>query len=40
MRLSQERLPLYRSLADAVIDTRLETQACVRRLTELVRTDR
>lgn len=40
MRLSQERLPLYRSLADAVIDTRLATPACVRRLTALITTGR
>lgn len=40
MRLSRERLPLYLSLADAVIDTRLEPEACLRRLTALVTTGR
>lgn len=39
-RLASERLPLYRSLADAVLDTRLATEACVQRLTELVTTGR
>jgi shikimate kinase len=34
--LAAQRLPLYRSLADAVLDTRLETDACVRRLAALV----
>jgi shikimate kinase len=33
-----ERLPLYRSLADGVIDTRQPEDACVRRLCELFTT--
>jgi len=35
-RLSIERLPLYRSMADAVIDTRADESACVGRLCALV----
>ena len=39
-RLASERLPLYRSLADAVLDTRLTSEACVQRLTDLVTSGR
>ena len=39
-RLSEERLPFYRSLADATVDTRRPASACVTRLAALLRTSR
>lgn len=35
-RLRAERMPLYRSMADAVVDTRLPTRSCADRLVELL----
>jgi len=40
LHMAAERLPLYRSLADAVIDTRLGPALCVERLRTLVTTGR
>lgn len=39
-RLGAERLPLYRSLADACLDTQLPQADCVGRLSSLLRTGR
>ena len=39
-RLSTDRLPLYRSLADASVDTRLPMSACTRRLVAITRLGR